>query len=103
MQLLDHGDIVMADRGFTVKNELHAIGCKLVTPNFLRDKIQFNIVERTENRNVARVRVHVERAIGRIKKYKYLHGPINIRCLYNIDKVFYILAFITNFGSPLIN
>lgn len=102
LQLLESGDSVLADRGFTVTKELSNIGCKLHTPLFLKDKIQFNLVERRENKKIARHRVHVERAIGSIKNFKLFKGAIPITMLHSVSKLLYIVVFLTNFGNPLL-
>lgn len=99
---LEPGDIVLADRGFLIEKELKNIGCILHTPLFLKDKIQFNLIERRENKKVSRHRVHVERAIWSIKKFRLFEGSIPIKLLHGIHKLVYITAFLTNFGNPLI-
>ncbi|GFT59866.1 THAP domain-containing protein 2 [Trichonephila clavipes] len=45
MDRLEPNDVVMADKGFLIANELEKIGCKLYHPIFLEDKIQFDISE----------------------------------------------------------
>ncbi|GFW10018.1 jerky-like protein [Trichonephila clavipes] len=45
MDLLEPNDVVMADKGFLIENELASVGCKLQFPAFLRDKIQFDVSE----------------------------------------------------------
>lgn len=41
-QLLKHGDTVLADKGFLIKEELKALGCKIVTPTYLKEcTVQF--------------------------------------------------------------
>ena len=102
LELLEPGDVVLADRGFTVRKELKAKGCKLYTPHFLKDKIQFNLVECKDNKKISRHRVHVERAIVRIKNFKFFSHKINILSLHSISQLIYIIAFFSNFGNPLI-
>lgn len=103
IDLLEPGDVILADRGFTIKTEVEAKGCKVYTPGFLKDKIQFNIVERKENKKISRHRVHVERAILRIKQFKFFNGQISYNSLHSISKLIYITAFFTNFGNSLID
>ncbi|GFS80648.1 THAP-type domain-containing protein [Trichonephila clavipes] len=49
MDRLEPNDVVMADKGFLIANELEKIGCKLYRPIFLEDKIQFDISEIVSN------------------------------------------------------
>ncbi|KAG8176630.1 hypothetical protein JTE90_028612 [Oedothorax gibbosus] len=69
-KVLEKGDVVLADKGFKIEEELNEIGVGLMQPLFLQNKIQFT--ERVENKVVSNLRVHVERAISRIKNFKYL-------------------------------
>ena len=39
---LNRGDLVMADKGFTIQDELAEVGAMLTMPNFLKGKTQFN-------------------------------------------------------------
>lgn len=38
---LGRGDFVVADRGFTIQDDLASVGARLVTPNFLKSKVGF--------------------------------------------------------------
>ncbi|KAI8745611.1 THAP domain-containing protein 1 [Biomphalaria glabrata] len=69
LDMLEEEDTVLADRGFTVlEPEFHKRKLSLFTPFFLKDKIQFPIDERSENKKVSSHCCHVERAIGRKTK-----------------------------------
>ena len=61
----------MADRGFTISDELEAKGIRLRIPSFLGSKrAQLKARKVTQTRRIAEARIHVERAIQRIKKRK---------------------------------
>ncbi|GFY50922.1 uncharacterized protein TNIN_466421 [Trichonephila inaurata madagascariensis] len=102
MDLLEPNDVVMADKGFLIETELASVGCKLQCPAFLRDKIQFDVSEMVSNCRLSNVRVTVERAIGRIKQYKYFEGALPYRSLHNVNRVFFIVCMFCNFHKPLI-
>ena len=102
LELLEEGDVVLADRGFLIEKEIEEKGCRLVRPLFLKDKIQFNLTERKHNKKVSRHRVHVERAILRIKNFSFFSQTINNHSLHSISQLIYIIAFFSNFGNPLI-
>ena len=59
----------MADRGFDIEEDLIPLGVRLNIPPFLRGKTQLSYRETTETRRIASVRIHVERAMERIKNY----------------------------------
>ena len=67
MDLLEPGDSVMADRGFDIEDDLILRGVHLNIPPFLRGKEQFYEKELVLTRWIASLRIHVERAMERIK------------------------------------
>ena len=67
-----HGDLVLADRGFDIADDLALVGASLAMPSFTRGKSQLSQREVETSRALSRVRIHVERAIGRMKNFKIL-------------------------------
>ncbi|GFU90355.1 uncharacterized protein TNCV_4947371 [Trichonephila clavipes] len=101
MDRLEPNDVVMADKGFLIANELEKIGCKLYRPIFLEDKIQFDISEMVSNCQLSNKRVTVERAISKIKIFKYFQGVLPYHSFHNSSKVFFIACMLCNFHKPL--
>ena len=100
----DKGDVLMADRGFEIQDDLAPLGVKLNIPPFLRGKGQFNESELVETRRIASFRIHVERAIERIKNYRILEFvPVTMCSTGLIDQMFFVCAMLTNFQPPLIS
>lgn len=64
-----HGSSVMAD---ILKN----VGVDLNIPPFLENRGQLPASEVKSGRQIASLRIHVERAIGRIKNYRILKGTL---------------------------
>lgn len=74
---LKRGDGVMADRGFLIGEILQAIGAVLIIPAFKGRNSQLSHQEVEESREVANLRIHVERVIGLGKnRYGILRGPL---------------------------
>ena len=97
---LDPGDAVMADRGFDLEDDLSKVGRQLNIPPFLGRRLQLSPEEVTETRRMASVRIHVERAMERIKNFRILHHlPASILSLANR---FFVCAFLTNYLPPLV-
>ena len=71
-------DAIMADRGFNIVDDL-AIRCAtLEVPAYTRGK-QLSIAEVEKTRQLARVRIHVERVIGLLRnKYTILQNTLPI-------------------------
>ena len=71
------GDMVMADRGFTICESVGLKQAKLVIPAFTKGKSQLHPVDVERTRGIASVRIHVERVIGLLRqKYTILEGPL---------------------------
>lgn len=95
------GDAVMADKGFLIRDELNAIGLGLNIPPFSHG-CQFTDSEVKLTRKIAGHRVHVERAISRIKKFKILSHKLDISLMASINQIWFTAAFLTNFMPLLI-
>ena len=68
----------MADKGFTIRDDLVAVGGHLVLPHFLKAKQQFTKEEAEHNRKIASLRIHVERYMERLKNWHFFDRPIPI-------------------------
>ena len=101
MHLLEPGDNVMADRGFDIGGILPP-GCHLNIPPFKGIRDQLTADEVQETARIASVRIHVERAIGRIKNYHILEGTLPLSLAHVADQIFFVCAYLTNFLTPLL-
>ena len=72
IEKLQYGDVIMADRGFNIQEMLACKGVKVNVPPFMNESGQFNESELLETRRIASLRIHVERAMERIKNYHIL-------------------------------
>lgn len=82
LNLLEPGDNIMTDKGLKIRDILQEKGCTLNIPPFYT-KGQLIVDEIFYTQEIAKVRIHVERSIGRIK------------CFYIFDDVMPL--------SPLLN
>ena len=74
LDLLERGDSVMAYRGFDIEKDLIVRGVRLNIQPFLRGKKQFEEDEPISTRKIASLRIHVERAMERIKIFTFSIG-----------------------------
>ena len=73
------GDVVLADRGFDIAESVGVQQAKLHIPAFTKGKSQLSALEIEETRNIANVRIHVERVIGLVRqKYTILQSTLPI-------------------------
>jgi len=71
------GDVVLADRGFNISDDVAMMQAKLHLPAFTRGKKQLNAMEVENTRSIANVRIHVERVIGVVgQKYRIFTGTL---------------------------
>ena len=73
VDLLEQGDLVMADRGFDIQDLMAAKQAKLfIPPKRQSTADQFSKEDCFERMRIVNVRIHVERAIRRVKGGTYL-------------------------------
>lgn len=101
LALLDSGDNVMVDRGFDIRDILPA-GVTLNMPPFLAGRDQLTAAETEETMTIASVRIHVERAIGRIKTYHILDGCLPNTLSPYATQIATVCGLFTNFLPPLL-
>ena len=99
---LEPGDEVMADKGFIIHNLLIPRGIRLNIPPFLQKNMQMAANDVFLTKKIARLRVHVERAIGRVKEYKILQDTLPASMWDSISNVIYVCCMLSNFGPPLV-
>ena len=76
------GDILMADRGFKISDDVAFYQAKLVIPDFTKGKKQLHPLEVENTRKIANVRIHVERVIGLVvRKFRIFDGEIPLEFL----------------------
>ena len=100
--LWDENDSIMADRGFTIKDLLKPLNVDLNIPSFLEGRSQLSTEEVKESQAIASVRIHVERAIQRVKKFKQIRNEIPLTLHGSINQIWTVACLLCNFMSPLI-
>uniref|UniRef100_A0A667W8G4 THAP-type domain-containing protein n=1 Tax=Myripristis murdjan TaxID=586833 RepID=A0A667W8G4_9TELE len=103
LDYLRAGDKVMGDRGFTIRDLLEERRVNLIIPAFTRKGSQLTNEEVTHTRRIAHARIHVERAIRRLKVYKILSQTVPINLVPKIDKILKICAGLVNLRGELIS
>lgn len=105
------GDLVLADRGFLIKDSVELCYAEVVTPAFKKGKKQLSAKEVEDTRKLASVRIHVERVIGTLKqKYTILSDTLPLqmakkKCTDDfsfIDKIVVVCCSLINLGPPIV-
>ncbi|KXJ27604.1 hypothetical protein AC249_AIPGENE7624 [Exaiptasia diaphana] len=101
LPLLEEGDSIMVDKGFDIEDILPK-NVSLNIPPFLREKDHFSLEEETETRRIAALRIHVERAIRRIKCFRILKMEFPLSMAADLNKIWVICAYLCNLMPPII-
>ena len=112
LKMLQPGDVVLADRGFTIEEDVALCGAKLEIPAFTRGKRQLTQKEVEKSKQLSAVRIHLERIIGILKnRYSIMKGPVTTKLLKhrgdgkyaNIDKFLVVCSALTNLGKRVVS
>jgi len=99
---LEYGDLVLADRGFLIAEDLAVHGASLAIPPFSKGKKQFTSKEVETARQLSRSRIHVERAIERIKNFNILKQVMPLSMIKKADDILRICCALTNLEPCLV-
>ena len=91
----------MANHGFEIQDLLAPRKVYLNIPPFMRSKDQLNPDEEDETREIASVRIHVERAIERVKNCNILK-QILPKMSEDIGKIWKVCCLLANFKGSLV-
>ena len=106
------GDVILADRGFTVQDTVGMYCAEVKIPAFTHGKKQLSKLEVDTSCQLARLRIHVERVIGVVRqKYTLLENtlPINmIMCgdgesISTMDKIVTVCCALCNFCESIVS
>lgn len=92
----------MADRGFLIKEMLNERQVKLIIPPFLGTRHHITPQEEALTKDVAKHRIHVERSIERMKKFRMLQKVIPQKLQPVFSQCVFVIACLVNFQTPLV-
>ena len=99
----DKGDTIMADKGFLIQDLLDEIGVHLNIPPFLGMSGQMTGDDVAATQSVAAERIHVERAINKIKCFHIFDQVIPLSLTGSINQIWTVCALLTLFQEPIIS
>lgn len=94
-------DAVMVGKGFLIDNLCEAHNIKMIRPLFLKGQRQLSEQAAQRNQSIASARVHIERAIQRMKLFKILRHRFPLDLIPYMDDIVAIIAGIVNLSKPL--
>ncbi|XP_052257183.1 uncharacterized protein LOC127862213 [Dreissena polymorpha] len=105
------GDLILADRGFDIRDSVGIMCAQVNIPAFTKGRDQLSPVDLETTRKLANVRIHVERVIGTVRqKYTFLNGTIPISFLNSgqagvvtvIDKIAHVCCSLVNMNDSVV-
>ena len=93
----------MTDKGFLIQDLLQPQKATLTIPPFLSKtkSLQFTSKEVTETQQIARLRIHVERAIRRIKEYQIFEKVLPLSLAGSVNQIWISDMAFSQFRGPL--
>lgn len=111
LNLLLPGDLILADRGFRINDVFNLYGAEVIQPAFTNGKNQLNPLAIESTRNLAQVRIHVERVIGNLRqKYRILHSKLPLSLVAKstkeakkiLDQILIVCSALTNMCPTIV-
>ena len=99
---LQVGDLILADRGFTIHDVLIQKQVSIDIPPSSSGLSQMTKQNVLKTKRIARKRIHVERAIGRLKHFDILSECLPITLLPLCDDIVTVCAALCNLLPPLV-
>ena len=93
---------VMADCGFTIESDFKELNVDLNMPFFLGGRAQLTAAEVKESQTIASVRIHVERAIQRVKKFKVMRNEMPLTLHGSANQLWTMCCLLCIFLPPFI-
>ena len=102
LDLIEADDLIMADREFTIRDDLlfRNVTLEIPPPSAELQQISRSNVLKTEK--IANARIHVERAINRMKWFKILSSVLPLSLISLFDNILVICAALCNLLDPLV-
>ena len=99
LNMLEQGDDLMADSRIDIEDDMPD-GVTLNIPPFLNGAPQLSVSDESETRKIAAVRVHVQRAIQRIKCFRILKNVFLLSMASELNKIWIVCSYLTLFHPP---
>ena len=92
----------MADKGFDIDDKLKELKLELNIPPYLKDKMGFEEDDVINTQTIAKNRIHVERAICKIRRFRIFHSIIPVSMLGNISQIWTVACLLSNLQNPVL-
>lgn len=90
------GDAIMADKGFDLDSDLRKLDLKLNIPPFLGAFTQFEESDVIKTQTIEQHRIHIERAIGKVRRFGIFSSPLPVAMLGTANQLWSVCCLISN-------
>lgn len=112
LDLLQDGDMILADKGFNIGSSLDERNVSIKMPVFKKNGNQIDAVDVESSQRLSSLRIIVERVIGSLRqKYMFLHSgvlPISVCSKFHngvplLTQILNVTAALVNLNPEIIN
>jgi len=96
MQKLVHGDEIMADRSFLIRDECAACGVSVHLPSFPKGKKQLSAKDIIQSRKLSAVHMHVGHVIRKMRQFQILQTTVPVAMISLLNDIVVLIAAIVN-------
>ncbi len=97
------GAMWLVDKGFTIQDLADPLGVTVNMPAFVGSKSQMSADEVFQTQMVASERIHIERAINKVKNFHIFDRPIPMSTYSSVNQMWTVCALLTLFQRPIIS
>lgn len=102
LDVLERNDVVLADRGFPIAEDVALHHAYLHIPPGRRGAQQMTQAEVAKTKEIANLLIFIEQAIRRLKTFRFLKYEVPITMLPHIDNIVTVCAALCNMLPPLV-
>ena len=103
LKFLQYGDLILAVRGVNIAEALAAHGAISKISHITKGKSQISGKEVDNSRKILNFIIHVERVIGRIRKFRILQSTILILQVHLLDNVMSMIPALFNINDSVVS
>ena len=102
-EILSSDADVMADKCFDIGDELNKVNLHLNIPPFLQNQSAFSEGDVIKTQTVAQHRIHIERAIGKVRRFRIFSSEIPVTMFGLINQIWTVCCILSSFIEQLRN
>ena len=93
----------LVDKGFQIEDLALPLGVKVNMPAFVGKRSQMTTAEVFRTQIIANERIHIERAINKVKNFHIFDSPVKLSMYGTINQIWSVCALLTLFQNPIIS